>query len=144
MDSFFGWAIAMVRMITIDRSAGQEAFRRISEQGRKRLQQGVSIIIFPEGTRVPRGQAGNYRSGGARLACSTQADIVPIAMNSARCWGRNAFRKYPGEIVIRIGEPILVKDRPYKDVSQQAADWIESQMHQIDPEAYSTLTNLPA
>ena len=90
---FLGWAFAAVRMISIDRSAGKNALKQIEKQGRERLRAGYWVVIFPEGTRIPRGQVGEYKTGGTRLALATGSDLVPIAITSARCWPRKGFIK---------------------------------------------------
>jgi 1-acyl-sn-glycerol-3-phosphate acyltransferase len=65
---FFGWAMARMDMIHIDRSKRNEAFAKVVQQGKRLMGQGVWVIMFPEGTRIPRGQTGNYKNGGAPLA----------------------------------------------------------------------------
>jgi 1-acyl-sn-glycerol-3-phosphate acyltransferase len=134
---FFGWGIGLLRMIPIDRSKGRDAFSQVVERGRERLANGQWIILFPEGTRIPRGQKGVYKSGGARLAVATQAPVVPIAMNSADCWPRNAFIKTPGLITVSIGKPISSEGVSAADLMQQVENWIESEMRLITPDAYS-------
>ncbi len=134
---FFGWGIGLLRMIPIDRSRGRDAFSQVVEQGRERLANGQWIILFPEGTRIPRGQKGVYKSGGTRLAVATQAPVVPIAMNSADCWPRNAFIKTPGLITISIGKPIPSEGLTPAELMQQVETWIESEMRVISPAAYS-------
>jgi 1-acyl-sn-glycerol-3-phosphate acyltransferase len=134
---FFGWGIGLLRMIPIDRSKGRDAFSQVVEKGRERLANGQWIILFPEGTRIPRGQKGVYKSGGARLAVATHAPVVPIAMNSADCWPRNAFIKTPGLITVSIGKPMSSEGISAADLMQQAENWIESEMRLISPAAYS-------
>jgi 1-acyl-sn-glycerol-3-phosphate acyltransferase len=77
---FFGWAMARLDMIHIDRSQRAQAFNKVVKQGRELLAQGIWIIMFPEGTRIPRGQQGTYKSGGTRLAVETGAPVIPIAV----------------------------------------------------------------
>ena len=60
------------------------------------MAQGNWVIMFPEGTRTPRGGQGTYKSGGTRLAVETGAPVVPIAVTSARCWPRKSFLLRPG------------------------------------------------
>lgn len=134
---FFGWGIGLLRMIPIDRSKGRDAFAQVVAKGRERLANGQWIILFPEGTRIPRGKKGTYKSGGARLAVATQTPVVPIAMNSADCWPRNAFIKTPGLITISIGKPISSEGREPAELMQQVENWIESEMRAISPSAYS-------
>ncbi|MBC7499331.1 MAG: 1-acyl-sn-glycerol-3-phosphate acyltransferase, partial [Herminiimonas sp.] len=95
---FFGWAIALMRMIPIDRSKGKDAFAQVVVQGRKRLADGQWVIMFPEGTRIPVGEKGKYKGGGTRLAIETNTPVVPIAVNAGECWPKNSFIKKPGLI----------------------------------------------
>ena len=134
---FFGWAIGKLDMIHIDRSQRAKAFAKVVEQGQALLAQGVWVIMFPEGTRIPRGQRGVYKSGGARLAIATGAPVIPIAVTSATCWPRKAFIKYPGVVDVSIGAPIPSVGREADELTQQVEQWIESEMQRLDPEAYS-------
>ena len=81
---FFGWAMGRMDMIHIDRSQRAQAFNKVVEQGKRLLAQGIWVIMFPEGTRIPRGQKGNYKTGGTRLAVETGAPVIPIAVTSAK------------------------------------------------------------
>lgn len=133
---FFGWALGLLRMIPIDRSSGKNAFRQIVTQGKKRLADGQWIIMFPEGTRIPVGQKGQYKSGGTRLAIQTKALVVPIALNSGECWPKNAFVKHPGTVTVSIGPPISPEGQTPDSLLQQVEDWIEAEMRVISPAAY--------
>ena len=133
---FFGWAMGRLDMIHIDRSQRTQAFNKVVEQGRRLLAQGIWIIMFPEGTRIPRGQQGVYKTGGARLAIETGAPVVPIAVTSAKCWPRKAFIKHPGTVDVSIGKPIPSAGRTPEDLMREVEQWIESEMRRLDPEAY--------
>lgn len=133
---FFGWAIGRLDMIHIDRGQRAQAFRKVVEQGQKLLAQGIWIIMFPEGTRIPRGQKGQYKSGGTRLAVATGAPVIPIAVNSAKVWPRKAFIKRPGLVDVSIGAPIPSVGRDPEELLQEVETWIETEMRHIDPEAY--------
>jgi len=128
---FFGWGLAMLSPIAIDRGAGARALRQTLEQGQDRLRKGFSIVIFPEGTRVAPGSRGTYRSGGAWLAVQTGTPIVPVAHDSGRCWGRNAFLKYPGLITVSIGEPLATAGGSVKEVHARVERWIETEMDRL-------------
>ena len=134
---FFGWGIGRLDMIHIDRSQRARAFAKVVEQGRELLAKGVWVIMFPEGTRIPRGQAGQYKSGGARLAIATDTPVVPIAVSSAKCWPRRAFVKYPGVVDVSIGAPIPSSGRDADELIREVEQWIEAEMHRLDPEAYA-------
>ena len=125
---FFGWALALFSPIAIDRGAGREALRQIESQGRKRLQSGLWVIVFPEGTRIPYGQSGKYQIGGPWLAVKAGVPVVPVAHNAGRLWPRNAFIKRPGEITVVIGPTIETKGRKPTEILTEAEAWIESTM----------------
>ncbi|MGV7209523.1 lysophospholipid acyltransferase family protein [Oxalobacteraceae bacterium A2-2] len=134
---FFGWGMALLRMIPIDRKQGKNAFKHVVTQGKRRLADGQWIIMFPEGTRIPVGQAGKYKSGGTRLAIETGAVVVPIAHNSGECWPKNSFIKRPGLITVSIGKPISPEGQTPDGMMQQVENWIESEMRVISPHAYN-------
>ena len=128
---FFGWGLAMLSPIAIDRAAGARALRQTLEQGRDRLRRGFSIVIFPEGTRVAPGTRGVYHPGGAWLAVQTGTRVVPVAHDSGRCWGRNAFLKYPGLITVSIGEPLATVSAKVEEIHARVERWIEAEMERI-------------
>ncbi|GGI55507.1 lysophospholipid acyltransferase family protein [Oxalicibacterium solurbis] len=132
----FGWALALLRMIPIDRKNGKDAFAQVAREGAQRLQDGQWIIMFPEGTRIPVGKQGKYKMGGTRLAVETNTPVVPIALNAGECWPRNAFIKRPGLITVSIGKPISPEGRNAAELMQQVENWIESEMRVISPHAY--------
>ncbi len=134
---FFGWAIALMRMIPIDRSKGKDAFSQVVEQGRKRLADGQWIIMFPEGTRIPVGEKGKYKGGGTRLAVETNTLVVPIAQNAGECWPKNSFIKQPGVITVSIGKPLSPEGLTPIELMQQVETWIEAEMRVISPAAYA-------
>lgn len=133
---FFGWAMGRLDMIHIDRSQRAQAFTKVVAQGRELLAQGIWIIMFPEGTRIPRGQKGNYKSGGTRLAIETGAPVIPIAVTSAKCWPRKAFIKRPGVVDVSIGRPIDSTGRDAEGLMREVETWIEAEMRRLDPQAY--------
>ncbi|TCS38320.1 1-acyl-sn-glycerol-3-phosphate acyltransferase [Paucimonas lemoignei] len=134
---FFGWGIALLRMIPIDRSKGRDAFEQILAHGRKRLAGGQWVMMFPEGTRIPVGQRGRYKTGGTRLAVETNTLVVPIAMNSGEYWPKNSFIKKPGVITVSIGKPISPEGLNPAEMMQQVENWIESEMRVISPAVYA-------
>ncbi len=134
---FFGWAMSRMDMIHIDRSQRAQAFNKVVEQGKRLMAQGVWVIMFPEGTRIARGQKGVYKSGGTRLAIETGAPVIPVAVTSAKCWPRKAFIKRPGIVDISIGKPIPSAGRQPDELMREVEDWIEAEMRRLDPEAYA-------
>ncbi|MDF1486426.1 lysophospholipid acyltransferase family protein [Ramlibacter sp. H39-3-26] len=134
---FFGWAMARMDMIHIDRSRRAAAFNKVVHQGRRLLEQGTWIIMFPEGTRIPRGQAGHYKAGGTRLAVETGVPVIPVAVTSAKCWPRKAFVKRPGVVDISIGPQIPSAGRAPDELMREVQAWIEAEMRRLDPDAYA-------
>ena len=133
---FFGWAMSRLDMVHIDRSQRTQAFNKVVEQGRRLLAKGVWIIMFPEGTRIPRGQKGTYKTGGTRLAVATGAPVIPIAVSSAKCWPRKALIKRPGVVDVSIGPAIPSEGRHPEELMAEVEAWIEAEMRRLDPEAY--------
>jgi 1-acyl-sn-glycerol-3-phosphate acyltransferase len=128
---FFGWGLALMSPIAIDRSRGLAALREIARRGRERLQQGFWVVVFPEGTRVAPGAVREYHPGGAWLACASGALVVPVAHNAGLLWPRNAFLKRPGTVTVRIGPPIDAANRDAKTVNHLAKTWIEEQQRAL-------------
>lgn len=134
---FFGWAMGKLDMIHIDRSQRAQAFNKVVAQGRELLSRGVWVIMFPEGTRIERGERGVYKTGGTRLAVETGAPVIPIAVTSARCWPRKALIKRPGVVHVSIGAPMESHGQDPEALMRRVEDWIEAEMRRLDPEAYT-------
>jgi 1-acyl-sn-glycerol-3-phosphate acyltransferase len=124
---FFGWGLALMSPIAIDRSRGTAALRAMARLGGERLAQGFWIVVFPEGTRVRPGERRRYQPGGAWLAAATGAPVVPVAHNAGLCWPRNAFLKRPGIVTVRIGPRIDAAGRDAQSINAMAEQWIEEQ-----------------
>lgn len=128
----FGWAVGLVmRSIAINRNAGGPAVKQVIEQGKERLASGLSVCIFPEGSRMPPGETRRYGVSGAALAKEAGCKIVPVAHNSGDFWPRRGLRKYPGRIHFCIGPPIDPADMRAKEANLLAQDWVESKMLEI-------------
>lgn len=128
---FFGWGLAMMSPIAIDRDDGVRALRQTLEQGRDRLTEGWWVVMFPEGTRIKAGERGRYHVGGAWLASKLNATVVPVAHNAGTVWGRGAFMKYPGTITVSVG-PVIDPDglRP-EQLNKRVEDWIEQEVARL-------------
>ncbi len=130
---FFGWGIALLKPIAINRGAGRSAVRQVIRQGGERLREGISVMIFPEGTRMPAGQTRRYGVSGAALAAATGAKIVPVAHNAGDYWPRRGWLKKPGTVTYVIGEPVDATDRDPREVNREIQDWIEKTIRNIEP-----------
>ena len=129
---FFGWGLALMSPIAINRSRGMAALRQMARRGKERLDQGFWVVVFPEGTRVSPGEKREYRQGGAWLAAHAGAPVVPVAHNAGRVWPRNSFLKYPGKVTVRIGPAIESKGEKPETINAKAEAWIESQQKALD------------
>lgn len=128
---FFGWGLAALQPIAIDRGAGRAAVKQVIRQGKARLAEGVWVTVFPEGTRVAPGKTKKYGISGAALAQEAGVPIVPVAHNAGDFWPRRSLRKRPGLIRFVIGPPIDASAQPPKDTNLLVKDWIESKMAEI-------------
>ncbi len=128
----FGWGLAMLDPIAIDRRAGRKAVTQLIEQGRRHLDAGRWVIIFPEGTRVASGQTGRYGIGGAALAQSTGYPVVPVAHNAGQFWPRRRFLKRPGTVRLVIGPLIHTEGKSAEQIRDEARDWIETETRAIE------------
>lgn len=122
---FFGWGLASLNPIAIDRKAGTRALRTVLAQGAERIKDGWWVLIFPEGTRIPPGQKGRYTQTGAALAIQSGCPLIPVAHNAGVFWARNALTKLPGTIEVVIGKPIDTTGKSTKAVMREVEDWIE-------------------
>lgn len=128
---FFGWALATISPILINRSNTSSAMAQITRKGKKALDAGRWILVFPEGTRTTFGKPSKYRLGGARLAVNTGYPIIPVAHNAGYFWPRRTLIKKPGTIRVVIGPVIEVKNRTPEEVLEETQQWIEKTMVQI-------------
>ena len=122
---FFGWGLASLNPIAIDRQAGTRALRTVLARGAERLRDGWWVVLFPEGTRTRPGHKGRYTQTGAALALETGCPLVPVAHNAGVFWARNAITKYPGAIDVVIGPPIATAGKSAKAIMLEAETWIE-------------------
>jgi 1-acyl-sn-glycerol-3-phosphate acyltransferase len=129
---FFGWGLAALNPIAIDRGAGRKALSQVVEQGRERLASGSFVVIFPEGTRVPVGQMGRFGIGGAKLAVETGANVIPVAHDAGKAWPKNSFIKTPAKITMIIGSKITVKDMTAAELNNHVYQWMENEMTQLE------------
>lgn len=128
----FGWGLRALRPIAINRSNPREALRAVKTQGLKRLESGLNLVLFPEGTRMRPGQRGKYARSGPDIAIAAGADILPVAVNAGHCWPASSWLKYPGEIEVVIGQPIPVAGQTSRALITQVEEWIENELERIE------------
>lgn len=127
----FGWSLAVMNSIAIDRGAGSTAVKQVLEQGGQRLSSGISVCIFPEGTRMPPGETRRYGVSGAALARDAGCPIVPVAHNAGDFWPKRGMAKRPGKIRFCIGPSIDPGDRDPRETNLVVQEWIETRMGEI-------------
>lgn len=128
---FFGWGLAMLGSIGIDRKSGSKALAKLIEQGSERLQQGLWLVIFPEGTRVPPGENRHFHKGGSILASRCACPVVPVAHNAGEFWPRKTIVKIPGTIKVVIGPPIDTRGKKASQINREAEEWMFRTMREI-------------
>lgn len=133
---FFGWSMARLDMIHINRESRTLAMKHVIARGKVLLGRGTWVIMFPEGTRMARGERGTYQTAGTRLAVEAGAPVIPIAVTSGKCWPRLSYIKHPGLVDVSIGKPIPSVGREPKELMREVEAWIEAEMRRLDPEAY--------
>ena len=131
---FFGWGLMLLRSVAVDRGAGASAVNQVVAQGHARLDEGLSMLIFPEGTRMAAGQTRRYGVSGALLASRTGCKVVPVAHDAGYYWPRRGLMKRPGTIRVIIGPPIDTTGREPRDINEQAQAWVEATVERIRSE----------
>lgn len=134
-----GWALASLKSISINRKAGRSAVKQVLEQGKRHLEEGTWVMIFPEGTRVPTGRMGRWGHSGTLLATEAQVPVVPVAHNAADHWPKGQLLKIPGTITMRIGPVVSTKGRTPEEVSAEARAWMDQAMAELSPSHTPTL-----
>ncbi|MEQ7920929.1 lysophospholipid acyltransferase family protein [Xanthomonas sp. WHRI 1810A] len=126
---FFGWAMAMLRPIAINRDNPKAALKEVAKKGHELLKDGVWVLIFPEGTRVPYGQIGKFSRSGSALAVNAELPVLPVAHNAGRFWPKEGWGKIPGTIQVVIGEPMYAEGtgpRAIAALNDRVAAWNEA------------------
>ena len=132
---FFGWAFSLLRPIAIDRRDGRGALRTLVRAGRARLEDGIWVVLFPEGTRMAPGVLGRFQRGGAALASAADRPVIVIAHDAGRCWPARRWLKFPGTVRVRISAPIETRGRTTPQITAEAESWLRGAMRELYPES---------
>lgn len=116
---FFGWALRLLEPVAIDRAQKANAMEQVINQGSARLQKGRTVIIFPEGKRMPFEQPGQFRAGASILAKAAAVPLVPLAHDAGKCWPRHGWLKRPGIITIKISKPIWPEEKSSTEIHSE-------------------------
>jgi 1-acyl-sn-glycerol-3-phosphate acyltransferase len=133
-----GWVLLLLKPIAINRQGRSAAVQQVLQLGRERLAEGLWVVIFPEGTRVPAGETRRYGMSGALLAAAAGVPIVPVAHNAGDYWPRRGWLKRPGRIRVVIGPPIATAGVDPRALNEQTQRWIEATLNEIRTQAAET------
>jgi 1-acyl-sn-glycerol-3-phosphate acyltransferase len=128
---FVGWGLKLLRPIAINRGEGHRAVNQVVEQGKARLNDGLWIVIFPEGTRVIAGETRKFGVSGALLAVASGRSLVPLSHNAGKFWPRRGFLKKPGTIRVVIGEAIDPSGKNPRELNEEVRESIEAGLARI-------------
>jgi 1-acyl-sn-glycerol-3-phosphate acyltransferase len=127
---FFGWALAFMRPIPINRKNKFQSLRKVIDEANKRLNDGSSVLIFPEGTRIkPENGIAEFSNSCGLLSVKNNIPILPICHNSGKFWENKRFIKKSGLINVRIG-PLFKGDDP-KVLTNEVKAWMEKEYQKI-------------
>ncbi|MCK4493046.1 MAG: 1-acyl-sn-glycerol-3-phosphate acyltransferase [Methylococcales bacterium] len=129
---FGGWALATLKPIAIDRTNQRQALKTLIDDGTKALQEGLWVVVFPEGTRTAPKKHHKFSAGGAMLAQKSATAVIPLAHNAGQVWPRYSFLKYPGTIKIKIGALIEVEGKKARDINAEAERWVINAMSELE------------
>lgn len=128
---FFGWGLALLRPIAIDRSKPRNAIRLVHREGITRLKENINVLIFPEGTRTKAGNVGNYARSGAEIACAAGVPVLPVAHNAGYFWPVPGLLKRSGCVTVVIGKPVPTDQRNSKELTEEIKTWIENEINKM-------------
>ncbi|ROR99021.1 1-acyl-sn-glycerol-3-phosphate acyltransferase [Sinobacterium caligoides] len=127
----FGWGLSLLKPIAIDRGNPRQAIRQVMEKGKARLAEGISVLIFPEGTRILPGKSGKHAKSGAALAVAAEVAVIPVAHNAGEFWPSEGLAKFPGTVTLSIGEKIDSAGKTAEQLKEEVKNWIESECELI-------------
>jgi 1-acyl-sn-glycerol-3-phosphate acyltransferase len=128
-----GWVLWLLKPIAIDRRGGGAAVQQVLAQGKARLAEGIWVMIFPEGTRMPVGETRRYGMSGVLLAQAAGLPLVPVTHNAGYFWPRRGWLKRPGTVRVVIGPPLETQGVEPRLVNERAQHWIESTLATLAP-----------
>ncbi|HHS99906.1 MAG TPA: 1-acyl-sn-glycerol-3-phosphate acyltransferase [Thiomicrospira sp.] len=140
---FFGWGMALLNPIAIDRGAGRKALNQLVKEGSERLNQGDWVVVFPEGTRMPPGELGKINIGGAMLAAKAKKPVYLVAHNAGEFWPKNSFIKQPGTIDVYISQPLDVAEMSASEINKKVENWLSQHLESVQATGAKEETNQP-
>lgn len=135
----WGWSLLTLKSIVINRKNQRASLRSLLNQGTTYLNEGLSVLIFPEGTRTAAGEVKKFNIGGAMLAHKTGFPVIPVAHNAGDFWPRYSFFKYPGVIKVKIGPMIATEGRKATEINADAETWVTQAVKDIHAQFNNSL-----
>lgn len=130
----WGWCATKYGAIAVDRDGGGAALKKMLADVFNRIERGLNVVIFPEGTRTPPGTHQNYHPGIAAMYGKADVPVVPVALNSGLFWGRRSFAKNPGVITVEF-LPAMAKGLRRKQFMTDLESTIEQASDRLIEEA---------
>lgn len=127
----WGWSLLLLKSIVIDKKNARGALKSLIADGTRYLNEGMWILIFPEGTRAGSREVLPFNIGGAMLAHKSGFPVIPVVHNAGDFWTRYSFFKYPGTIKVKIGKPIDTKGRKAADINAEVEAWIKDELAKL-------------
>ncbi len=127
----WGWSLLLLKSIVIDKRNARGALKSLVKDGTRYLNEGIWVLIFPEGTRAGAREVLPFSIGGAMLAHKSGFPVVPVVHNAGDFWARYSFLKYPGTIKVKIGAPIETKGRKASDINAEVETWIKAELAKL-------------
>lgn len=124
----FGLGLKMLDPISVDRATATSVMRIIKE-GKAKIAQGLSLIIFPESTRIIPERNVRYKPSGAKLAIEAKVPVVLMAHNAGRFWPKGMWFKRSGSITVQILEVITPERIAKYEDARQLNDYIEKKIN---------------
>jgi len=124
--------LSLLKPIIINRGEKLKALKKVIKQGAARISEGIFVVVFPEGTRQPYGQLGEYQKGGVSIAKKTGCDISPVYHNAGKLWPKGSFVKNSGTITMVIGKPISVAGKSATQLTNEVRDWTKAQSMSVN------------
>lgn len=127
----WGWSLLTLKAIVVNRKNQRASLKALLDQGTQYLNEGLWVLVFPEGTRAGAREVLKFNIGGAMLAQKSGFPIVPVVHNAGDFWPRYSFLKYPGVIKVKIGAPIETSGKKAKEINAEAEAWVRQALAEI-------------
>ncbi len=131
----WGWALWASGAIGIDRSKSAESVERLNREKFRKLKDGWSVLIYPEGSRTPDGLLKDFKKGAFMMAVQTGIPILPVVINGAfKIFPKQSMTFRPGHVLLTICPPILTKGLTEKDVPELMARTRDAILSRLRPD----------